>query len=281
MVKRGKTYALIGQLTDELRREFGGMPTDFYDDLADYYELIFADWDASMARQGAAISELLLTLGLKRRPEGFRVLDVAAGIGTQSLPLASLGFEVIARDISPKAIARLVREARARGLKVDAAQADMRTVGGSVEGHFDAVIAFDNSVPHLLQDRDIVESFSGFFELLGEGGMLVISVRDYDAVDRSPRSIHPYGERTRAGRTFSLRQEWSWLDSSRYRTTFVIDERVATGWSEVLRSQADYYAIPVNRLLGLMSEAGFSSCRVADVPFYQPVLVGMRSSSGR
>jgi glycine/sarcosine N-methyltransferase len=31
----------------------------FYDDLASYYHLIFEDWDASMARQGDALANLI------------------------------------------------------------------------------------------------------------------------------------------------------------------------------------------------------------------------------
>jgi hypothetical protein len=33
-------------------------PTRFYDDIADYYDLIFADWQESMTRQGAAIEAM-------------------------------------------------------------------------------------------------------------------------------------------------------------------------------------------------------------------------------
>jgi len=31
----------------------------FYDDLSSYYHLIFEDWDASMARQGDALVQLI------------------------------------------------------------------------------------------------------------------------------------------------------------------------------------------------------------------------------
>jgi hypothetical protein len=64
----------------------------FYDDLSSYYHLIFEDWDASMARQGEALVQLIDSeLG---RPQigGVRVLDAASGIGTQTLPLAARGF---------------------------------------------------------------------------------------------------------------------------------------------------------------------------------------------
>jgi hypothetical protein len=178
--------------------------------------------------------------------------------------------------VSPAAIARLEREARARGVHVDAAVADMRRLDTTVTGPFEAVIACDNALPHLLTDPEILAALRGFRELLVDGGVLLLSVRDYDAVDRSPTSRHPYGERTRAGRTFRLEQHWTWLDSLHYRTTFVIEERDGSRWREVLRTTAEYYAIPLSRLLALMTEAGFAGSGVTDVPFFQPLLVGRR-----
>lgn len=248
--------------------------TRFYDDIAEYYDLIFVDWEESMARQGAAISSMLPSPKAEGRVGHRRILDIAAGIGTQALPLAAQGYEVTARDLSEKAIERLTREARLRGLEIDAGQADMRRVAESVQGRFDAVIAFDNSIPHLLSDEEIEATLTGVRELLNPGGLLLLSVRDYDQIDRASPSHHPYGERDRGARVFRLSQEWVWLDESHYRTSMVIEERCGELWDEVVRTHAVYYAVSLGRLLELMAAAGFSSCRQADAPFYQPVLVG-------
>lgn len=71
------------------------MNEQFYDSMADYYHLIFEDWDASMRRQGAAIAKLL-----PPPEEVGLILDVACGIGTQSLALAAIGYSVEGSDIS-------------------------------------------------------------------------------------------------------------------------------------------------------------------------------------
>lgn len=129
-------------------------PAQFYDDLASYYDLIFEDWEASMVRQGNAIAALL-TRSLPDQTKAIAVLDVAAGIGTQSLPLAKQGMSVTSRDLSSAAILRLQTEATRRGVAIEAAVADMRAVSASIAHPVDAVIAFDNSVPHLLTDDEI------------------------------------------------------------------------------------------------------------------------------
>lgn len=237
-----------------------------YEQLAHVYDLIYVDWEASMDRQGNVLASLI--------PPGARVLDVAAGIGTQTLPLARRGYEVVARDRSAQAIRRLKREAGARRVPVDAATADMRTVGDTVAGPFDSVICFDNSLPHLLSDDDIAEALAGFRDLLAPEGCVLVSVRDYGSVERGTPSRHSYGERRRDGRTFRLSQEWSWYDEDHYWTTMIVEESRAGGWETVLRARARYYAIPLPRLLGLCRRAGLRVDIVEDPPFYQPVIRG-------
>lgn len=237
-----------------------------YDALAAHYDLIYEDWEGAMRRQGAVLARLL--------PRGARVLDVAAGIGTQSLPLAAAGYEVVARDRSEGAIDRLRYEAGRRGLTLDAEGADMRSVGRTVEGPFDAVIAMDNSLPHLLTDEDLTTALRGFRELLDPDGRLLLSVRDYDTVNRSPASVHPYGTRTRDGRTFRLSQEWRWTEPERYKTTMIVEEEEGGIWREVVRASSRYYAIPIPRLLTLCDAAGFDADLETSVDFFQPLIRG-------
>lgn len=248
--------------------------SEFYDDLAEFYDLIYADWNKSMSRQSQAIDQMLGAQFGERVATGLRILDVSAGIGTQSLPLAEMGHRVTARDLSPASIARLSREAAGRGLSIDAAPSDMRSVSVTVHGPFDAIIAFDNAIAHLQTDDEIIGALRGFRNLLVPGGVILFSVRDYERVDRTPNSTHSYGERTRGDRTFRVEQEWEWLDPDHYRTTFLIEELKGDDWLPVTTTSSVYYAIPIARLIEFMGEAGFCDCEQSDVAFFQPVLTG-------
>ena len=57
----------------------------------------------------------------------------------------------------------------------------------------------------------------------------------------------------------------------------VIEEKRADDWREVVRTMT-YYAVPIARLMELMSEAGFVGVTRDDVVLYQPVLIGHRRS---
>ena len=83
----------------------------FYDALAEHYHFMFEDWDASMRHQGQIIAKLL------PNPTCGPILDVACGIGTQSLPLAALGYSVEGSDVSVAQVARAERECVARRLR--------------------------------------------------------------------------------------------------------------------------------------------------------------------
>jgi SAM-dependent methyltransferase len=246
-------------------------PAQFYDGLAEYYDLIFEDWEASMARQGAALQQLIQAELILPTA---RVLDAACGIGTQALPLSDRGFQVSARDISANAIARLRREAEARKLVIDAAVADMRYVAASVSGSYDVALALDNSIPHLLSDGEILLAFREFQKTLRRGGVCLCSVRDYDAIDRGVPATHPYGERRRGDDVYRLRQEWTWQGTTHYDLKFIVERIDPAESTTVLQTVTRYYAVSIGQLLEIMQEAGFTDCRRLDSLIYQPILIG-------
>ncbi|PYO51532.1 MAG: class I SAM-dependent methyltransferase [Candidatus Rokuibacteriota bacterium] len=231
-----------------------------------------------MARQGDALGGLIEAELAQSQPLDARILDAACGIGTQTLPLAARGFRLVARDLSPAAVARLQREANARRLLVDAAVADMRQVGSSVVGSFDVVLAFDNSLAHLLTDDDLCTALRQFLGALRPGGVFLCSVRDYDKVQRGEPATRSYGVREHHRERFRLRQEWSWDDPMHYRATFIVDRETPDGTVSELCIRSQFYAVSTERLLELMRVAGFQDCRRIEETIYQPILTGRRAA---
>ena len=75
--------------------------SDFYDELADSYHLIFKDWESAIRLQANALRTLLKSHG---DGSPLRILDCACGIGTQAIGLAMLGHQVVASDLSAAAV---------------------------------------------------------------------------------------------------------------------------------------------------------------------------------
>src|SRR5262245_17259409 len=98
---------------------------DFYDQLSPFYHLLYKDWEAGMLWQGECLRSIIRTQWGEQVQS---ILDVSCGIGTQSLALARLGFQVTASDLSPKAIVRARTEAAGRHLSISFSVCDMREV---------------------------------------------------------------------------------------------------------------------------------------------------------
>jgi len=99
---------------------------------------------------------------LRLFPRG-KALDLAAGEGRNAVFLAEHGFEAEAVDISPVAISRARKSARARGVTIRAFAADLDTYS-ILRGHYDVILDF-----YFLDRHLIPEIKKG----LKKGGMVV------------------------------------------------------------------------------------------------------------
>jgi glycine/sarcosine N-methyltransferase len=159
----------------------------FYDDLAPRYHRIFLDWAASVRTQGAALDAILRA---ERGDAAQLVLDCAAGIGTQLLGLAERRHRVAGVDLSSAAVHRAWAEADRTGLSPAVAVADMRAMPFP-DGAFDAVVCADNAVAHLLDARSLVLALGQMRRVLRPGGLVVVTVRDYDALRAERPAVLP------------------------------------------------------------------------------------------
>ncbi len=243
----------------------------FYDELTCYYHLIYADWQASIDRQARALDSIIRSEG---GTEAHTVLDCSCGIGTQSLGLAARGYEVTASDFSPAAVERARSEARQRDLSLQVSVADMRSLYKHHGRTFDVVLSCDNSVPHLLSNEEILTAFRQFYECTRPGGICLVSVKDYGAMDFSSRTqLHPYGVRDAGDVRYVLFQVWD-LRPPLYDMTFYVIEHRGNSPATVHATRATYYAVPIPVLIQLMKEAKFQDVRRIEGVFFQPIIAG-------
>lgn len=267
------------------------MTTDFYDELAPLYHLIYPDWHQSITAQGEKLARLIDSEWPGADGEGHvhgqraprKVLDVSCGIGTQALGLAALGHAVTASDLSAREVERARREARECGLDIAFSVADMREAHTHHGGGFDIVMSCDNSMPHLQTDDDLLTALRQMAACLRPGGGCVVSVRDYAREPRGTNLVKHYGARVEDGQRHVLFQVWDFDDEGRGAHYdlgfFFVTEDLATQAVRTRVMRSRYYAISTTRLCELMREAGLVNVRRIDDAFFQPVLVGTRPAS--
>jgi glycine/sarcosine N-methyltransferase len=245
----------------------------FYDNLAANYHLMFEDWEASIARQAAALAPII-----EREcgpPAAVRILDCACGIGTQSLGLAKFGFRITGCDLSTGAVARARVESAKRGLNIPFAAADMRDLSVIVESGFDAVVCLDNALPHLDSDEDLRQAASEIRRKLRPGGVLLAGIRDYDRLVIERPAVQGPAMFTDGGRRRIVFQLWDWIDDRRYVFHIYITLQIDDGWQSH-HYASTYRAVLRDELTGILGRAGFTDVRwlqPAESRFYQPIVL--------
>ncbi len=253
------------------------MSTDgsiFYEDLAGSYHLLFNDWQNAIDRQRTVISPLLgepATVG--------PILDCACGIGTQALGLASLGFAIEASDLSAAAIERAKGEAASRHLSIDFRVDDMRTLATSQPAHFGAVLAFDNALPHLDSDAEVLTALRAMHSRLRPAGKLLISLRDYAPLMTARPTMMPPNFFGDEGRRRIVHQIWEWQDERRYELhLFITSQAPSDRWISQ-HFTGRYRALSPQEVAEGMRTVGLDEVRVLserETGYYQPIVTAVR-----
>jgi glycine/sarcosine N-methyltransferase len=244
---------------------------DLYEALADYYHLIFEDWDRSILRQ-AKVLDLLISRELPGRP--LNILDCACGIGTQALGLASLGHHVVASDLSPAEVRRAEKEARMRALDIVFYVSDMTALKEVPDTRFDVVAALDNALPHLTPGQ-LTQAIKAMASKLNSGGLFLASIRDYDLfLQQRPSVLQPafFGSQ---GTRRIVHQVWDWIDAARYTLHLYITLEADHEW-KTHHFISEYRCLKRQELSDVLQLTGFHEpvwVMPAETGYYQPLVL--------
>ena len=225
---------------------------DFYDGLASDYHLVYGgEWDSAVERHGAALGRIIRDA----LPVASDVLDCSCGIGTQAIGLALLGYSVHGTDISGGEIDRARTEAERLGASVSFGVADFRDLG-SVSGLFDVVISCDNAIPHLPAEEDVLRALREMRAKLRPGGLLVITMRDFDrALIERPAMARPILVAGPPRCVVVRLHDWD-ADAPCYTVRYLVLTEGPGGWA-LAEHTTRYRAITREELTRAAAEAGF------------------------
>jgi SAM-dependent methyltransferase len=249
-----------------------------YDDLADWYHLIFQDWARSIQWQAGVLGPLIEG----ELPTGhLRILDCACGIGTQTLGLAGRGHALVGTDLSAAAIARARREAHERCLSIQFEVADMRDLSWVSKSGFDVVLAADNALPHLLTEQDLSRAVQQICGKLRRGGLFVASIRDYDQVIVNHTAMPPPAFLQDGEYRRIYHQVWDWTSDRQCTVHLYITQETRTGWN-CRHFVSVYRAVLREEFTALLRQAGFVDVRwlmPAESGFYQPLVLARHGTA--
>lgn len=249
----------------------------FYDQLAENYHFIFADWRQSVLRQAGVLDTLIRA---HKGAPPLTVLDCTCGIGTQAIGLASKGYIVHATDLSPGAVERLEREAAGFGVQLTSAVADLLKLDTEVAGTFEVVITCDNALAHFQREEDLALALRNIAAKTAPGGLFLASLRDYDRVIKDPpRSTLPQIIESPEGRIVSF-QVWDWsADGRSYQLNHFTLKQHGDNW-ETLCGLTHLRAWQRDEINTLLQQVGLTSIHwhlPEESGYYQPIVTALKT----
>jgi glycine/sarcosine N-methyltransferase len=244
---------------------------DFYESLADYYHLIFEDWDRSIHRQ-AKVLDSLISRELPRRP--LSILDCACGIGTQALGFASLGHHVVASDLSAAEIQRAKKEARIRSLDIKFYVSDMTDLKEIPETTFEVVAALDNALPHLTPGQ-LAQAIKAVASRLKPGGLFIASIRDYDLLQQQRPAMQEPAFFGSEGTRRIVHQVWDWIEAAKYKLHLYITIQAGQSW-KTHHFISEYRCVKRQELSDVLRLTGFHEpiwLMPTQSGYYQPLVL--------
>jgi SAM-dependent methyltransferase len=137
--------------------------------LAEIYVWMVGGIDAALALGAQDISALAPGRGL--------AVDLGAGFGMHSIPLAQAGYDVVAIDTS-QALLEVLR-ANSEGLRIQTVETDLRRFRSVVTVPASLVVCLGDTLTHLASQEDVDRLIDDIGSALAPGGRFVATLRDY------------------------------------------------------------------------------------------------------
>lgn len=116
-------------------------------------------------------------------------IDLGAGFGMHSIPLARLGYSVTAIDSSPLLLSTLAEHAP--GMSIRTVQGDLIEFVTHVKREADLILCMGDTLTHLSDEAEVGTLFERVHHALKPGGRFAASFRDYTAPKAGPARFIP------------------------------------------------------------------------------------------
>ena len=190
------------------------------------------------------------------------------------MSLALEGFQVYGSDISRKEITFAQKEASRRGLNIEYQIADCKNLSKVFSQKFDAIIAMDNAMPHLLCEENFIVALKSIYNQLKDNGVFLASLRNYNEILKTkPINAYPPRRKYTSSATYTILKMWNWEGDICTSDQYVIED--TKNEHRIYYNTYKQWAITKETLLTICKKIPFRQIywlSESDTNYYQPIL---------
>lgn len=192
--------------------------------LADFYSWMTGDFETKQKEFQALLKDNAIIPSSTKK-----AIDLGAGHGLQSVPLAKLGFDVIAVDFNKQLLREL--KINAKGLNIEILNDDIKNIKQFADKDVELIVCCGDTLSHLDNKAEIENLIADISTILRKEGKILFSFRDYSTeLTGDDRFIPVKSDDTRI-LTCVLEYE-----KETVRVTDLLNEKTETGWKQKVSS---------------------------------------------
>jgi SAM-dependent methyltransferase len=140
--------------------------------LAPIYLWLSGGMNAALAR-----GQLEVAAACPRPAEGQMAVDLGAGFGMHAIPLAAIGYSVLAIDSSGTLLDAMRSHAGARSIRI--VRDDLLSFRRHLQVPAALILCMGDTLTHLADKKSVEDLFAEVAEALADGGTFIVTFRDY------------------------------------------------------------------------------------------------------
>lgn len=212
--------------------------------LANFYSWMTGNFDS----KNQEFKKFLINNGVKPQTNKIAI-DLGAGHGLQSIPLAELGFQVLAVDFNQQLIDEL--KTNSNGLTITTKIDDIKNVIDFFTDKPELIVCCGDTISHLDNKNEIEKFITDISNSLDKNGKLILSFRDYSySLTDTNRFIQVKSDETKI-LTCILDYENEFIN-----VTDLLHEKTNDGWIQKVSSYKKVRLI-TNEIVELLQKNNF------------------------
>lgn len=211
----------------------------FYEELSKYYDIVFL------------FSQIKLDF-IKKRINGEKILDLAAGTGDYSIALGKLGYDVTAADLDEEMVEKIKGKSQLDKINIKSIKLDMKDIDKLDRNYFNLIFCIGNSLVHLQSINEIHKVIKKIYNALDVRGTVIIQIINYDRIFKYNVKELPLINRKKEGVEFVRKYELK-DEKVLFKTKLIVNN------SKSYDNCIELYPLTTSQLVDVLKDCGFKN----------------------